>query len=145
MRFRTPWPEETKLALKALAESGYSASQAASHFPGMTRNAAVGLAFREKFHFHGKGGGPHRKAKTVSKRTYLEIGEPEIRSGMLTLAELRADSCRWPHGDPKDVDFRYCGQRQVAWPYCLAHCRAAYESPEQRRAIQNTVGAAGAD
>lgn len=35
---------------------------------------------------------------------------------------LRAESCRWPIGDPHDANFRFCGeQRDVGVPYCAHH------------------------
>lgn len=63
-------------------------------------------------------------------------------SRLLTIADLRDSSCRWPLGDPSELDtFRYCGAEQTvrhrptaagygssASPYCQAHHRLAYNA-----------------
>jgi GcrA cell cycle regulator len=46
----------------------------------------------------------------------------------ITLMELRETTCRWPLGDPRSAEFRYCGARSVpAAPYCPHHSALAYE------------------
>lgn len=43
------------------------------------------------------------------------------------LADLKPDSCRWPEGDPKDPDFRFCGEPCAPGKiYCEEHCAVAY-------------------
>jgi len=40
----------------------------------------------------------------------------------VTFAELQPTMCKWPMGDPKQSDFRFCGcRRLVDKPYCEAH------------------------
>ena len=37
--------------------------------------------------------------------------------------------CRWPVGDPRSPDFRFCGcTAHDGMPYCLDHARVAYQS-----------------
>ena len=37
--------------------------------------------------------------------------------------------CRWPVGDPRSPDFRFCGcTAHEGMPYCLDHARVAYQS-----------------
>ena len=45
----------------------------------------------------------------------------------LTTAEkvYAASGCRWPCGDPRDRDFRFCGRPTTAPPYCEEHRIAA--------------------
>lgn len=44
-----------------------------------------------------------------------------------TFAELTADTCRWPVGDPQEKSFFFCGATPfLDHPYCHAHCRVAY-------------------
>ena len=39
-------------------------------------------------------------------------------------------SCQWPHGDPREQDFHFCGARAAAGrPYCTEHVRMAYYRP----------------
>jgi hypothetical protein len=52
----------------------------------------------------------------------------------LTTAEkvyaLASEACRWPLGDPRDCDFRFCGRATtVREPYCETHRAAAYVAP----------------
>lgn len=43
-------------------------------------------------------------------------------SNEVTFAELEPHHCRWPIGDPRNSDFRFCGCRRVLTkPYCEAH------------------------
>ena len=48
--------------------------------------------------------------------------------------DVTFDHCRWPLGDPREDEFRFCGEVQARErPYCAAHCRIAYQPPEKRR------------
>ena len=39
-----------------------------------------------------------------------------------TLMELTSTSCRWPIGDPRDAEFRFCGARkEIEDSYCATH------------------------
>ncbi len=99
---------------------------------GSTRNAVVGAGHRHGITFHGGGGGANYKAKPKEIAPVIEA-PPEL-AGMLTIMELTATSCRWPMGDPRDPDFRYCGQNISRQSYCIAHSKLAFETTEQRRA-----------
>jgi GcrA cell cycle regulator len=52
-------------------------------------------------------------------------------------AASRARTCMWPHGDPKEPGFHYCGDQPVVAgkPYCETHCNQAY----QKRGSANDV------
>lgn len=40
----------------------------------------------------------------------------------VTFAQLELHHCRWPIGDPRQLDFRFCGCKRVAGkPYCEDH------------------------
>jgi len=39
---------------------------------------------------------------------------------------LAPGTCRWPIGDPRQPDFRFCGRPAVEGPYCARHRVAAY-------------------
>ena len=58
--------------------------------------------------------------------------EPRIRLRMIdekstevTLQELKLHHCRWPKGDPRHSDFRFCGAKRISeserTPYCREH------------------------
>jgi GcrA cell cycle regulator len=163
------WSEEAVSQLRGLAEQGYSASQAAAQINGMTRNAAVGVAFRRKFHFMGgKGGGPNhlgvdakpkrKKSDYISipKRSYRKapelvialstaVTEAEVAPRRkISIMELTENTCRWPLGDTLALDFGYCGaQPYPSYQYCASHCRMAYESPQERERARKEQGRPG--
>ena len=48
----------------------------------------------------------------------------QARHGLLALGH---DDCRWPFGDPRAADFRFCGKPALPdKPYCAAHERRAH-------------------
>ena len=37
------------------------------------------------------------------------------------------ETCQWPHGDPHEKDFHFCGAKtSINKPYCKEHCEVAY-------------------
>ncbi|HEV3385468.1 MAG TPA: GcrA family cell cycle regulator [Gemmata sp.] len=141
------WSQEVVEALMALAAQGYSASICASHFEGMSRNAAVGLAHRRGFQFFGNSGGKGGGAATIPKEQrckpnahYTRKPKPTIVEDapimelprMATLDELKFNDCRYMFGMPDDPSHRYCGAE--GFPYCPSHRALCYETVNQRRA-----------
>lgn len=65
------------------------------------------------------------KAKRVRLRLIADQNQ-------VTFAQLKQHHCRWPIGDPRQSDFRFCGCSRVAGkPYCVEHVLKAgklYES-----------------
>jgi GcrA cell cycle regulator len=52
-------------------------------------------------------------------------------------ADLKSRHCQWPHGDPGDAAFRFCGQPPIGTrPYCEAHCRIAYTNYTPHQAAE---------
>lgn len=46
---------------------------------------------------------------------------------VVKLVDLKATSCRWPIGDPKDADFHFCGKEAIVGKsYCAEHCAQAF-------------------
>lgn len=139
------WPENIVDDLKALAADGLSASQAAAHFNGMTRNAAVGLAFRKGFHFLNRGGGAHKSKKSrphVRSTPFIEPPQYEVsatplsppRDGQLTIDELQYNSCRFIEREAYDPNHRYCGQQTgLDESWCPHHMTIVYQPREQRK------------
>lgn len=73
---------------------------------------------------------------TEKRRIRLKLVETDTA---VKLVELENHHCRWPLGDPKLSDFRFCGCQRVlkTRPYCAEHIRKAgrmYEN-SPRRAI----------
>jgi GcrA cell cycle regulator len=52
----------------------------------------------------------------------------------VTIMELRENMCRWPLGDPSQIDFRFCGGRSnPGVAYCPHHAQLAYQPANDRR------------
>lgn len=52
----------------------------------------------------------------------------------VTFAQLEPHHCRFPFGDPRQPDFRFCGCRRVLQkPYCEAHVAIAGRMYEQQK------------
>lgn len=61
---------------------------------------------------------------TTTKKVRLKIIDSPTA---VTLEELRDHHCKYPIGDPKQSDFRYCGKARIEpAPYCQEHCSLSY-------------------
>jgi hypothetical protein len=61
----------------------------------------------------------------VTFTVYFSDQEPI--DGKLTVVDLTEGTCRWPTGNPRDLNtFRYCGETTHSGPYCARHARLAY-------------------
>jgi GcrA cell cycle regulator len=61
---------------------------------------------------------------------------PQITARLFGPVETHAlerRHCRWPLGDPRDRDFRYCGGKRLSgFPYCAEHVRLGYGAASTR-------------
>jgi GcrA cell cycle regulator len=76
---------------------------------------------------------PPKSPKRRALPQYKALGDPPM-SRRLTLNQLNELTCRWPIGDPANLDFRFCGRkcpRDCA--YCLDHKQVAYVKPPKTR------------
>jgi GcrA cell cycle regulator len=55
--------------------------------------------------------------------------EAEAPALVRHLEDLPRRTCHWPLGDPRAVDFGFCGRRVERSPYCPAHAAIAYRGP----------------
>jgi GcrA cell cycle regulator len=150
--------EETQLEVARLAELGLSASEIADKFDGMTRNAIIGLAFRNRRMIELRGNpGTHRKPREKGPRMprkkkpaqtagflLKSSAQPDMKCQALppepemlgdchpiTLLELTDATCKWPIGQS---DYVFCGRKTFSGlPYCAHHCRISYAPPQPRR------------
>jgi hypothetical protein len=61
------------------------------------------------------------------ERYVVYFADQEPIDGRLTVVDLTKSSCRWPSGNPRDLNtFRYCGEAARGGPYCERHARLAY-------------------
>jgi len=73
-----------------------------------------------------------KKDKLVSKKSLA--AHQRIIQHSLDLANLRADQCRWPLGDPDSEHFHFCGKSVfVNKPYCYEHCLQAYQFTQPKK------------
>lgn len=145
--FHFDWTDDAVTLLKQLWKDGLSCSRIADELGGgLSRNAVIGKVARlglEKRRtvtrayppkprvqtrrlqtFSTKRAGDLRHVKTEAKVVNDQDIPQEQRR---TLLELTAHTCRWPVGDPGNADFFFCGAEPLpGCPYCLAHCRKAY-------------------
>jgi GcrA cell cycle regulator len=153
------WNEQKIQMLKDMWGNGYSASEIAKRLGGMTRNAVIGKAHRLKLSSRpspirreeeGAQGSVLPSIKSTRKRVMLRPLPPmPMPSTVKTLTDRESfkslDSakriegiavtkagdrhCRWPVGDPRSPDFRFCGcPAHEGLPYCVDHARVAYQN-----------------
>src|SRR6202045_4995200 len=75
--------KETIASIAKYAENGLSASQVAEIIGNMTRNAVIGIAGRNKIHFHGLPGGRKPRERAVAKPPYMQcepVAEDAVES-----------------------------------------------------------------
>ena len=55
------------------------------------------------------------------------------RSEGIAVTRAGERHCRWPVGDPRSPDFRFCGcMANEGLPYCVDHARVAYQNVSKR-------------
>lgn len=162
------WTEETKATAIKLFNEKRSMSEIGEAV-GRTRSAIAGMLKREResgnttikrskdnFKASNKARTTPPLQKVEKVFTYVNFKAPplvpeakvhRLRLRMIdadhevTLVELKEDSCRWPLGDPKHPDFRFCGCQKSNGPYCTEHHRQSVVSLShyRRPLIQKTA------
>ena len=52
----------------------------------------------------------------------------------VTILTLNENRCKWPIGDPNDIDFHFCGHEpQSKAPYCTEHAKVAFKPLRVRK------------
>jgi len=84
---------------------------------------------------NGKGRAPHTfdlsepKAEPISPKLLKAFDDDATGRAAecrVTIVDLKETMCRWPFGDPHDLEhFRYCGAHAVQKPYCEEHRKLA--------------------
>ncbi len=151
------WTEERVTILKKLWGEGRTAAEIAKELGGVTRNAVIGKAHRLKLSSrvspiqqnNKKSVKTMETKKVVAKqqapirvvtrsKSKVTIDADAIMSGNgYSLADLKEKMCRWPIGDPRDDNFKFCGCRSVPGiPYCKDHAQVAYQAVTRNRILQ---------
>lgn len=144
----TGWTYERVETLTTLWREGLSAAQIARALGQVTRNAVLGKVHRLGLSgrtIAQRTGGqrpawvkprPARPKRTAAPHPFagpnLEIVESVEGPGLVAnVLGLGARMCRWPIGDPKSVDFSFCGRGvDLTGPYCPAHRQIAHRSDQ---------------
>jgi GcrA cell cycle regulator len=104
------WTEEKVELLTELWKEGQSARLIAEQLgDGVTRNAVIGKANRLGL------SKPSKSSETRKQRTQEKIKTKlQAPEGGATILSLTGTTCRWPIGDPGDVDFRgFAVEKQI--------------------------------
>ena len=135
------WTKEQEELLRTLWYRGVGGTEIAQALgPQFNRNMVAGKAYRLGLPLRGHNGLiQSMAARKGSPKTRIEgtlrghvgsvchTGVP----GKLKLIDLLPNSCRWPFGDPKSIDFGFCGRTRVdRFPYCAEHVKDAYQPPQ---------------
>lgn len=51
----------------------------------------------------------------------------------ISLIDLGPDQCKWPHGDPREAGFGFCGAERSKGPYCAHHASKAFNASSNHR------------
>lgn len=133
------WTDERVEELKALVLDGLSASQIAARMGAPSRNVVMGKIHRLGLGGRLKGVSGGRSSAAATPRPVPKPPAPVVapqnepaalvldHGGHVRLLDLGAASCRWPHGDPRDAEFHFCGHSHDGeGPYCPFHHRVAF-------------------
>jgi len=132
------WTEERVAELSKLWDTGYSAS-AIGKMLGVSKNAVVGKAHRMRLEARPS---PIRRDQRVRMRRRVPMpirlndlrpaptpvpAPPPPAPRLAPRRDGKGPNCLWPHGDPGEADFHFCGSPAVdGKPYCPEHCARAY-------------------
>ena len=137
------WTHERIEHLKKLWEAGHTASNIATELGGITRNAVIGKAHRL-----GLSGRMKSKSKVSSVSIVRRKKMPANRNSNIielttsvsepmnpiSFAGIKDGLCRWPLGEPEDLDFKFCGRSSNdGVVYCDEHHSLAYQPLSQTR------------
>ena len=147
------WTEERVATLRKLWAEGLSASQIAKQLGSVTRNAVIGKVHRLGLAGRATPSRPAKRPVRVSRPRVIGPTAPRLRPANslptvvipdlepLKFADGKAASvltlnesmCKFPIGDPNDVDFAFCGRGAACGPYCQDHARLAYQPSQAKR------------
>ena len=136
------WTHERIEQLKKLWEAGYTASNIATELGGITRNAVIGKAHRLGLSGRMKSKSKVSSVSIVRKRKMpvnknskiIELTTSVEPMNPTSFADIKDGLCRWPLGEPEDLDFKFCGRKCAeGMIYCTEHHSIAYQPLNQTR------------
>lgn len=139
------WTDERVALLRRLWGEGKTAAEIANALGNVTRNAVIGKAHRLKLsnrispiQQNTKKPVPVKmESKLPAQRKAPVIREQDIKIKGIPMTELGPRMCRWPIGDPKEPDFKFCGCSSApGLPYCEGHSKIAYQAAARTRILK---------
>ena len=136
------WTHERIEQLKKLWEAGYTASNIATELGGITRNAVIGKAHRLGLSGRMKSKSKvssvsivrNRKMPVNKNSKIIELTTSVEPMNPTSFADIKDGLCRWPLGEPEDLDFKFCGRKCAeGMIYCTEHHSLAYQPLNQTR------------
>ena len=132
-----PWTYERIEKLKQLWDEGLTASRIAAELGDVTRNAVIGKAHRlglsgrmaSKSKNNGISNNRKKRIHTAKNQKIIDIA-PTINEPMnpTPFQDIKDGLCRWPLGEPEEVDFKFCGRNtNEGYVYCQSHYKQAYQ------------------
>ena len=137
------WTHDRIEQLKKLWEAGYTASSIATELGGITRNAVIGKAHRLGLSGRMKSKSKISSVSIVRKRKIPNNKNSKVIEltttatepmNPVSFANIKDGLCRWPIGEPEDIDFKFCGRKcDEGMTYCTEHHTLAYQPLHQAR------------
>lgn len=130
------WPPEAVARLRELRQAGVAFSECtralnAEFGATLSRNAVIGKAQRIGLC---QPSASCRRPIRIIARARPSCDAITVASEPVTVCHARPYHCRWPLGDPKSPDFRFCGARRLEpLPYCPSHALIAYRPASKRK------------
>ena len=122
------WTEDRLAKLRELWDKKLSITKIGEEL-GVSRNAVAGKAHRLGLEKRQSPIKPSIKPKTQTNEWDENSRGPKPLRLVLRSLEWSRNKCLWPYGDPKNLDFKFCGEPVFSGkPYCLKHCELAYNN-----------------
>ena len=122
------WTEDRLAKLRELWDKKLSITKIGEEL-GVSRNAVAGKAHRLGLEKRQSPIKPSIKPKTQKNEWDEASRGPKPLRLVLRSLEWSRNKCLWPHGDPKNLDFKFCGEPVFSGkPYCLKHCELDYNN-----------------
>ena len=122
------WTEDRLAKLRELWDKKLSITKIGEEL-GVSRNAVAGKAHRLGLEKRQSPIKPSIKPKTQKNEWDDTLRGPKPLRLVSRSLEWSRNKCLWPYGDPKNLDFKFCGEPVLSGkPYCLKHCELAYNN-----------------
>ena len=122
------WTEDRLAKLRELWDKKLSITKIGEEL-GVSRNAVAGKAHRLGLEKRQSPIKPSIKPKTQKNEWDETLRGPMPLRLVLRSLDWSRNKCLWPYGDPKNLDFKFCGEPVLSGkPYCLKHCEIAYNN-----------------